>query len=222
MALEDPACFQAVSELTRRLVLDYDWDGVDFAELYFEGMPGIFKHPKDFTPMHPTFRQMFAQRYGVDPRKMFQRGSPSYGPRNPQLASELQDFRIDLITQLTQKFLEILSGCEAQKPYLQTTLTFIDALRDPTVTERYGVDPARLLALQNNLASASRSRIPIRCGTPARTATRPLGNTTGRGSNRARLFPWTSMSWTEFRREPRSIGRADWSFTNCSPMSPRM
>ena len=60
MALEDPACFQAVAELTRRLVLDYDWDGVDFAELYFEGMPGIFKHPKDFTPMHPTFRQMFA------------------------------------------------------------------------------------------------------------------------------------------------------------------
>jgi hypothetical protein len=54
-----------------------------------------------------------------------------------------------LITQLTQKFLEILAGCQTQKPYLQTTLTFIDALRDPTVTERYGVDPARLLALQN-------------------------------------------------------------------------
>ncbi len=59
MALEDPACFQAVAELTRRLVLDYDWDGVDFAELYFEAERGIFKHPKDFTPMHPTFRQMF-------------------------------------------------------------------------------------------------------------------------------------------------------------------
>ncbi|MGD0223730.1 MAG: hypothetical protein ABSF71_15470 [Terriglobia bacterium] len=149
MALEDPPCFQAVTELTRRLVLDYDWDGVDFAELYFEGMPGIFKHPKDFTPMHPTFRQMFEQRYGVDPRKMFERGSPSYGPRNPKLASELQEFRVELITQLTQKFLEILAGCQTQKPYLQTTLTFIDALRDPTVTERYGVDPARLLALQN-------------------------------------------------------------------------
>ena len=149
MALEDPACFQAVTELTRRLVLDYDWDGVDFAELYFEGMPGIFKHPNDFTPMHPTFRQMFEQRYGVDPRKMFQRASPSYGPRNPKLSSELQAYRVDLITQLTQKFLEILSDCRAQKPYLQTTLTFIDALRDPTVTERYGVDPARLLALQN-------------------------------------------------------------------------
>ena len=149
MALEDPACFQAVAELTRRLVLDYDWDGVDFAELYFEGMPGVFKHPKDFTPMHPTFRQMFKQRYGVDPRTMFQRSSPTYGPRNPKLADELQEFRVDQITQLTQKFLEILAACQAQKPYLQTTLTFIDALRDPTVTERYGIDPTRLLALQN-------------------------------------------------------------------------
>ena len=149
MALEDPACFQAVAELTRRLVLDYDWDGVDFAELYFEAERGIFKRPKDFTPMHPTFRQMFKQRYGVDPLTMFNPDSPNYGLRNPPLRDELKEYRVELITQLTQKFLEILASCRTQKPYLQTTLTFIDALRDPTVTERYGVDPARLLALES-------------------------------------------------------------------------
>jgi hypothetical protein len=149
MALEDPACFQAVADLTRRLVLDYDWDGVDFAELYFEAERGIFKHPKDFTPMHPTFRQMFKQRYGVDPLTIFNPDSPNYGPRNPQLRSELEEYRVELITQLTQNFLEILASCRTQKPYLQTTLTYIDALRDPTVTERYGVDPNRLLALEN-------------------------------------------------------------------------
>lgn len=148
MALEDPACFQAVAELTRRLVLDYDWDGVDFAELYFEAERGIFQHPNDFTPMHPTFRRMFQQRYGVDPLTLFDGGSPNYGPRNPKLRDELRDYRVELITQLTQKFMEILAGCQKQKPYLRTTLTFIDALRDPTVTERYGVDPDRLLALQ--------------------------------------------------------------------------
>jgi hypothetical protein len=148
MALEDPACFEAVAELTRRLVLDYDWDGVDFAELYFEAERNIFKHPKEFTPMHPTFRQMFQQRYGVDPLTTFNPDSPNYGPRNPKLRSELKDYRVELITQLTQKFMEILANCQTQKPYLRTTLTFIDALRDPTVTERYGVDPDRLLALQ--------------------------------------------------------------------------
>jgi hypothetical protein len=148
MALEDPACFRAVADLTRHMVLDYDWDGVDFAELYFEAEPSIFKHPNDFTPMHPTFRQMFQQRYGVDPQTMFKSGSPNYGPRNPKLRAELKDFRIELITELTQKFMETLADCQTQKPYLRTTLTFIDALRDPTVPERYGVDPNRLLALQ--------------------------------------------------------------------------
>ena len=50
MALEDPACFQAVAELTRRLVLDYDWDGVDFAELYFEGDARDFQAPEGLHP----------------------------------------------------------------------------------------------------------------------------------------------------------------------------
>ena len=83
---------------------------------------------------------------------MFNPDSPNYGLRNPQLRDELKEYRVELITQLTQKFLEILASCRTQKPYLQTTLTFIDALRDPTVTERYGVDPARLLALESKFA----------------------------------------------------------------------
>jgi hypothetical protein len=70
------------------------------------------------------------------------------------LRSELQEYRVDLITQLTQQFLEILASCRAQKPYLQTTLTVIDALRDPIVTERFGVDPDRLLALQKEFGFA--------------------------------------------------------------------
>ena len=102
MALEDPACFQAVADLTRRLVLDYDWDGVDFAELYFEADRNIFSHPKDFTPMHPTFRRMFQDRYGVDPVKMFDAHSPYYGPRDPALRNGLQNVRVELITGLTQ------------------------------------------------------------------------------------------------------------------------
>ncbi len=148
MALEDPDCFKAVAELTRRLVLDFDWDGVDFAELYFEAERKIFQRPGDFTPMHPAFRKMFRERFGVDPKELFDPESADYAPRNPQLRNELKEFRIELITRLTEQFLEILAGCRAEKPYLQTTLTFIDALRDPAVTERYGIDPARLLALE--------------------------------------------------------------------------
>ena len=116
MALEDPECFAAVAELTRHLVLDYDWDGVDFAELYFEAERGIFQHPRDFTPMHPTFRKMFGERYGVDPIEMFDSDSPQYGPRDPKLRSELEDFRVELITQITEKFLDILASCRPKSP----------------------------------------------------------------------------------------------------------
>ncbi len=189
MALEDPACFQAVAELTRRLVLDYDWDGVDFAELYFEGAPGIFKHPEDFTPMHPTFRQMFQQRYGVDPLKMFDPEFAKYGPRNPKLRSELQEYRVELITQLTQKFLETLASCRTQKPYLQTTLTFIDALRDPTVTERFGVDPARLLALQKKFGFAVEIEDPYTVWNSSPDRYRAIGE-----HYRPRLQPGTPFS----------------------------
>jgi hypothetical protein len=189
MALEDPACFQAVAELTRRLVLDYDWDGVDFAELYFEAEPGIFDHPRDFTPMHPTFRQMFRQRYGVDPLKMFDPDSPQYGARNARLRSELQDYRVELITQLTEHFLETLAGCQAQKPYLQTTLTFIDALRDPTVTERYGVDPNRLLALQKRFGFTVEIEDPYTVWNSSPDRYRAIGE-----YYRPRLLPGTPFS----------------------------
>ncbi len=189
MALEDPACFQAVAGLTRRLVLDYDWDGVDFAELYFEAERGIFKHPGDFTPMHPTFRKMFEQRYGIDPITMFDRGSPNYGLRNPKLREELADYRVELITQLTQKFMDILTDCRVQKPYLQTTLTFIDALRDPTVTERYGVDPVRLLAMQQKYGFAVEVEDPYTVWNSAPDRYRAIGE-----YYRPRLEPGTPFT----------------------------
>ena len=189
MALEDPACFQAVANLTRHLVLDYDWDGVDLAELYFEGSPGIFKYPRDFTPMHPTFRQMFQRRYGVDPLKMFDPESPKYGPRNPALRSDLQEYRVKLITQLTEDFLETLASCQAQKPYLQTTLTVIDALRDPTVTERFGIDPDRLLALQKRFGFAVEIEDPYTVWNSSPDRYRAIGE-----YYRPRLQPGTPFS----------------------------
>jgi hypothetical protein len=189
MALEDPACFKAVAERTRHLALDYDWDGVDFAELYFEGERKIFERPRDFTPMHPTFRKTFRERYGVDPIELFDPDSPNYGPRNPVLRTELEAYRVELITQLTKQFLEILESCRAQKPYLQTTLTFIDALRDPTVTERFGVDPERLLALQKHFGFGVEIEDPYTVWNSGPDRYRAIGE-----YYRARLRPGTPFS----------------------------
>jgi hypothetical protein len=189
MALEDPACFEAVAELMRRMLLDFDWDGVDFAELYFEADAGVYKHPREFTPMSLAFRQMFRQRYGVDPKEIFDPDSPNYGPRNPQRRSELTDFRVELVTHLTEQFLEVLAKCQTQKPGLQTTLTFIDALRDPTVTERYGVDPERLLALQKRFGFAVEIEDPYTVWNSGPDRYRDIGE-----HYRPRLQPGTPFS----------------------------
>ncbi|MBZ5514685.1 MAG: hypothetical protein LAN62_07550 [Acidobacteriia bacterium] len=148
MALEDPDCLRAVIQLMRRWVLDLDWDGVDLAELYFEASRKGFGKPDEFTPMHPTFRKMFQQRYGADPIEIFDPASAPFWRRDRKLRRALSEYRIEVVTRLTESFLGALARCRAQKPYLQITLTFIDSLRDPTVKDRYGVDADRLLALQ--------------------------------------------------------------------------
>lgn len=189
MALEDPDCLRAVVELTRHQVLDFDWDGVDFAELYFEGAPGIFKDPEDFTPMHPTFRKMFQERYGVDPRELFDSESPNYGLKNPKLRSALQEFRVELITRLTDTILETLASCQAVKPYLQTTLTIVDALSDPAVTERFGIDPDRLIALQKKFGFAVEIEDPYTVWNSGPDRYRTIGE-----HYRGRLQPGTLLS----------------------------
>jgi hypothetical protein len=189
MALEDPACLRAVVEHTRRLVQDYDWDGVDFAELYVEAAPRIFKYPEDFTPMHPTFRKMFQRRYGVDPIELFNPQSPHYGPRDLRLRRALREYRIDLVTQLTGTFLDTLARCQADKPYLQTTLTIVDALRDPAVKERFGVDPDRLLALQKKYDFAVEIEDPYTVWNQSPERYRAIGE-----HYRPRLKPGTPFS----------------------------
>jgi hypothetical protein len=189
MALEDPACLRAVVERTRRLVRDYDWDGVDLAELYFEAAPRIFTYPEDFTPMHPTFRKMFQRRHGVDPIELFNPQSRHYGPQDPKLRRALREYRIELITRLTETFLETLARCRTEKPYLQTTLTVIDALRDPAVKERFGVDPDRLLALQKKYDFAVEIEDPYTVWNESPERYRAIGE-----HYRRRLQPGTPFS----------------------------
>jgi hypothetical protein len=134
--------------LTERLMTDYDWDGVDFAELYFEADGKVFQKPAEFTPMHHSFRRMFRRDHGVDPVEIFNPASAHYWQGNKKLRRALIEYRIDLVTRLTDTFLGVLARCRTQKPYLQTTLTFVDSFFDPTVRERFAVDADRLLALE--------------------------------------------------------------------------
>jgi hypothetical protein len=139
--------------------------------------------------MHPTFRRMFQQRYGVDPLELFNPQSPHYGLRDRKMHHALREYRVELITRLTATFLDTLAHCQAEKPYLQTTLTIIDALRDPEVTERFGVDPDRLLALQNRFGFAVEIEDPYTVWNESPDRYRAIGE-----HYRPRLQPGTPFS----------------------------
>ena len=130
-----------------KLIMDYDWDGVNCAELYFEGPGAGFLRPDQFTPMHPTFRQAFQQQYHVDPAALFAVQSPSYWRKNAALRQALIASRTQTITSLHEELLRLCARWRAQKPYLHTTLTVVDSLLDAGITECIGVDSAQLLAL---------------------------------------------------------------------------
>src|SRR5208283_1786603 len=72
---------------------------------------------------------------------------------------------------------------------LQTTLTVIDALRDPTVTERFGVDPDRLLALQKRFGFAVEIEDPYTVWNSSPDRYRAIGE-----YYRPRLQPGTPFS----------------------------
>jgi hypothetical protein len=82
-----------------------------------------------------------------------------------------------------------LASCRTQKPYLQTTLTFIDTLRDPTVTERFGVDADRLLALQKRFGFAVEIEDPYTVWNSSPDRYRAIGE-----YYRPRLLPGTPFT----------------------------
>ena len=66
MAMEIPACRQAVLQYVSDLLRKYDWDGVNLSELCFENVKGP-EDPMQFVPMHPFVRRAFKKRFGFDP-----------------------------------------------------------------------------------------------------------------------------------------------------------
>lgn len=149
MAMEDPKCLEAIKQYTKNILFNFDFDGADIAEIYFEP-PGLgFKSPETFTPMHPYFRKSFEKKYGYDPKNIFNPVSKYYWAANSKSKQELIDYRIEIVTNLHKEMLDLVQSVKKEKPYLQTVVTFIDSLYDKDMKEHIGVDSAKLAQLQN-------------------------------------------------------------------------
>jgi hypothetical protein len=149
IALEDARCFDLVIAELKPLMMDLDWDGIDFAELYFESPLGLGV-PESFTPMHRSFREDFQKCCGVDPQEIFRAGSPAYWKNNPGLTQRLVEYRISLITQLNTRLLEFCEQLRIEKPHLRNVMTVIDTITDAAMKDKIGIDAEQFVKLQNH------------------------------------------------------------------------
>lgn len=141
MNLADPDCHRAVVQGVRELLDRFDWDGVNLAELYFDGIMGV-KNPSEFTPMNAQVRRDFQRLKGFDPLELFTRR-----PRDPNKLRAFLDYRADLAARLQENWMAELEKIRLEKPGLDLVLTYVDDRFDTSMRDAIGADAARALKL---------------------------------------------------------------------------
>jgi hypothetical protein len=139
MNLANPDCRRAVVKGIRSTLERFDWDGVNFAELYFDGVEGIRK-PAEFTPLNPDVRREMQRTRGFDPLELF-----NGRKRDPEKLRAFLDYRAGLAARLQELWIDELEKMRSEKPHLDLVLTHVDDRFDTTMRDAIGADAARLL-----------------------------------------------------------------------------
>jgi hypothetical protein len=140
MNLANPACRDAVVHGVRELIARFDWDGVNLAELYFDGIEGA-KNSAEFTPMNDDVRREFRTASGFDPHSLF------HGRRDAARLRAFLDYRAGLAARLQEQWVAELDSLRAGKPGLDLVLTHVDDRFDTTMRDAIGADAGRALRL---------------------------------------------------------------------------
>jgi len=146
MNLQNPDCHKEVAKEIDELLREFDWDGVNVAELYFESLEGA-SNPARFTPMNDDVRAEFKRVGGFDPKLLFDPSSPYAMAKNPAALRKFLDFRADLATRMQADWLDVIDRTKTVKPYLDVVLTHIDDRFEPGIRDALGADVARSLPL---------------------------------------------------------------------------
>ena len=131
----------------RAFLEQYDWDGVNLAELYFEAGRG-FKDPRLFTPMHISAQREVKKRFDIDLTKIFDPASTFYWKTNPAVKDAIVDYRVGKLTSVYQKILAQLTAVAQEHDGFQIIVTAMDSFGSPELRENIGVDMNTILALQ--------------------------------------------------------------------------
>lgn len=172
LALTDDRCRREVGAIVRNILERYDWDGVNFAEIYFEAAAG-FDNPLPLTPFHPSARRDFREKYGFDPTSLFDQASSYFWQRNPQALRLFEEFRVSWIVRLHEWALDLAEQVRRSRPDgFEVVVTAIDSLSMPVLRRSIGVDVRRILALRDryDFALAAEDPMPMWAQPPWRYA----------------------------------------------------
>jgi hypothetical protein len=144
--LLDPAAFAAVSEGMSKLLADFDWDGLNLSELYFESPQGP-ENEQRFTPMNDLVRAEFRKEAGIDPVELFRKDSPNYFKKDTETWKRFINYRVSLVERLHVRLFAQIAEVRRKKPYLHTVVTFVDNLYEERMREALGADVRRIRPL---------------------------------------------------------------------------
>ncbi|HEY4785069.1 MAG TPA: DUF2334 domain-containing protein, partial [Bacteroidales bacterium] len=147
VALTDEKCMKAVIAEFTKILKDYDWDGVNLAELHFEAGDG-FKQPDLFAPMHPSARNEFRIKYGFDLREIFDTTSAYYWKKNSKAKEDVINFRINKITEFHDTFLKSIAEFAKTKKGFGVIVTIMDNYLSPEIKENLGSSADKIIELQ--------------------------------------------------------------------------
>jgi hypothetical protein len=138
MNLQNRDCFRAISAGVGALMNEFDWDGVNIAELYFESLHGV-DNPARFTPMNDDVRARYRKQTGLDPLLLVQGQLPG--------VKDFLEFRAGLAREMQEEWLAQTDHWRSAKPHLDVVLTHVDDRFDTGMRAAIGADAARVLPL---------------------------------------------------------------------------
>ncbi len=147
VALTNEACLKAAIGEYLKLLISYDWDGVNIAELYFNSELG-FGAPEKFQPMNSAACKEVKEKYNIDLRKIFDEKSPYYWKTNNYVKESVSKYRMDKIAYLQERILQAVDTYAKTKPGFQVIVTTMDSYGNPSLKESIGINSDYFVALQ--------------------------------------------------------------------------
>ncbi|HEX7412226.1 MAG TPA: hypothetical protein VF298_08815 [Bacteroidales bacterium] len=147
MNLADENCRKQVFKELGEFLMKYDWDGVNFAEMYFEPSPLGFEDPDNFSPMNSTVRSEFEQLSGFDPVQLFNPQNANYWKTNKISWRKFADYRKELAYRIKGQFLDFLTTIKNRKTDFDVMLTVLDVSLQPAESDAIGESTEHTLAL---------------------------------------------------------------------------